>query len=146
MNLSCIRKPGSNDGFTLIELLVVLAILGMLAAIVGPQVIRHLGGAKVDTTRLQIKDLEAALDIYYLETGSYPNTEQGLEALIAQPQGVKRWNGPYLKKSSVPKDAWGNEYNYHSPGEDGRAYDLFSLGADNTPGGDGDNQDIASWE
>lgn len=146
MRISPKNMMGINKGFTLIELLVVLAILGMLAAIVGPQVIKQLGGAKVDTARLQIKDLEAALDIYYLETGSYPRTDQGLDALVRQPEEVQRWNGPYLKKSSVPNDPWGNEYYYRSPGEDGRDYDLYSLGADNSPGGKGDNQDIVSWE
>jgi general secretion pathway protein G len=128
----------------LIELLVVLVILGLLAGLVGPQILRYLGGAKSDTTRLQIEELGAGLDLFHLEVGRYPSTEEGLAALVEEPTGVSNWNGPYLKKKTVPKDPWGNDYNYLSPGENG-VYDLFSLGQDNMEGGEDENEDIVSW-
>jgi len=137
------RLYGEN-GFTLIELLVVLVILGLLAGLVGPQVLRYLGGAKSDTARLQIEELGAGLDLYHLETGRYPTTEEGLGALVEQPVGVNNWNGPYLKKKTVPRDPWGNEYYYRSPGEHGM-YDLYSLGQDNMEAGEGEAADIVSW-
>jgi general secretion pathway protein G len=133
-----------ENGFTLIELLVVLVILGLLAGLVGPQVLRYLGGAKSDTARLQIEELGAGLDLYHLETGRYPTTEEGLNALVEQPVGVSKWNGPYLKKKTVPTDPWGNDYHYRSPGENGM-YDLYSLGQDNMEGGEGDAADVVSW-
>ena len=133
-----------ENGFTLIELLVVLVILGLLAGLVGPQVLRYLGGAKSDTARLQIEELGAGLDLYHLETGRYPTTEEGLSALVEQPAGISNWNGPYLKKKTVPGDPWGNEYHYRSPGENGM-YDLYSLGQDNMEAGEGNAADIVSW-
>lgn len=133
-----------ENGFTLIELLVVLVILGLLAGLVGPQVLRYLGGAKSDTAKLQIEELGAGLDLYHLETGNYPTTEEGLGALVEQPVGASNWNGPYLKKKTIPKDPWGNDYHYRSPGENGM-YDLYSLGQDNMEGGEGDAADIVSW-
>jgi general secretion pathway protein G len=139
------RTRRRASGFTLIELLVVLVILGLLAGLVGPQVIKYLSGAKSDTARLQIEQLGGALDMYRLEVGQYPSTDQGLQALVERPSGVERWNGPYLKKKQVPKDPWGYDYVYRSPGEHG-AYDLYSLGADHAEGGDGENRDIVSWE
>jgi general secretion pathway protein G len=132
-------------GFTLIELLVVLVILGMLAGLVGPQVMKYLGESKTKTARVQIEDINAALDLFRLEVGHYPTTEEGLEALVEQPAGEDRWNGPYLRKRTVPEDPWGYPYHYRSPGESG-AYDLYSLGADNAPGGDNESQDILGWE
>jgi general secretion pathway protein G len=136
------RRAG---GFSLIELLVVLAILGLLAGLVGPQVMKFLGGSKTKTARLQIEDLGAALDLYRLEVGRYPSSSEGLKALVEQPSGAPNWNGPYLKKKQVPQDPWGDDYQYRSPGEHG-AFDIFSLGADNAEGGEGENQDIVSWE
>lgn len=132
-------------GFTLIELLVVLTIIALLAAVVGPRVMKQLSGAKSKTARMQVEDLGAGLDLFNLENGRYPSTQEGLEALIKAPPGLKTWNGPYLKKSRIPLDPWKNSYHYLSPGEHG-AYDLYSLGADNAPGGDNDNADILSWE
>ena len=131
-------------GFTLIELLVVLVILGLLAGLVGPQILRYLGGAKSDTAALQIEQLGAGLDLYHLEVGHYPTTEEGLQVLVEQPADNSRWNGPYLKKNKVPKDPWGNDYHYRSPGEHG-PYDLYSLGSDNLEGGEGENRDVVSW-
>jgi general secretion pathway protein G len=132
-------------GFSLIELLVVLVILALLGGIVGPRVLKHVGRAKSNTAALQIEDLSAAVDIYMLEVGQYPTTEQGLQALVEAPAGEEKWNGPYLKKTTVPKDPWGNAYEFKSPGEHGD-YDIYSLGADNAIGGEKENRDITSWE
>jgi len=138
------KAEHGQRGFTLIELLVVLVILGLLAGLVGPQILRYLGSAKSDTTRLQIEELGAGLDLFHLEVGRYPTTDEGLAALVEEPTGVSNWNGPYLKKKTMPNDPWGNNYNYVSPGENG-IYDLFSLGQDNMEGGEDENEDIVSW-
>jgi len=132
-------------GFSLIELLVVLVILGLLAGLVGPQVIKYLCGANTKTAKLQIEDFSTALDAFRLDMGRYPTSAEGLAALVAQPSGAARWNGPYLRKNAIPKDPWGNDYQYRSPGQHGGAFDLYSLGADNAEGGDGENQDVVSW-
>jgi general secretion pathway protein G len=137
------RYPRFN-GFTLIELLVVLVILGLLAGLVGPRVLNYLGGAKSDTARLQIEELGAGLDLFYLEVGRYPTSDEGLVALVEEPTDVTNWNGPYLKKKTIPKDPWGNDYLYQSPGDNG-PYDLYSYGMDGAEGGEGDNSDIVSW-
>jgi len=147
--MSGVRRLGMGErqtGFTLIELLVVLVILGLLAGLVGPQVMKYLGTSKTKTAHLQIKDLGAALDLYRLEVGRYPSVEEGLNALVEAPQGTdSRWNGPYLKKRAVPKDPWGFDYHYRFPGEQD-IYDLYSLGADNAQGGNGEDADILGWE
>jgi general secretion pathway protein G len=135
----------TRAGFTLLELLVVLVILGLLAGLVGPRVMKYLSGAKSDTARLQVADLSAALDMYKIEVGRYPTSDEGLEALVQQPTGAGNWNGPYLKKKQLPKDPWGHDYQYRAPGEHGE-FDLYSLGADNTEGGNGENRDVVSWE
>ena len=100
---------------------------------------------KTNTAKLQIEDLSAALDIYRLENGRYPTTEQGLDSLVVNKTGSKTWDGPYLKKTVIPKDPWGFEYKYESPGTHG-SFDLYSLGADNLLGGEGENQDVLGWE
>ena len=133
-----------NKGFTLIELMVVLVILGLLAALVAPRVLNRLGQSKQKIARTQIEMLSSALDQFKLDTGRYPTTEEGLEALIKDP-GVPGWNGPYLKKNKIPKDPWGRDFIYKCPGEHGD-FDLYSLGADGKPGGTGENADIVSWE
>ena len=135
-------RRNRNDGFTLLELLVVLAILVLIAGFAAPQALKWLGGAKSDTARVQIEALGTAIDLYKLEVGNYP---EQLEDLVSRPSGSDRWNGPYLKKGSVPKDPWDREYQYTFPGEHG-AYDLVSLGADNADGGEGENRDITSWQ
>jgi len=132
-------------GFTLIELLVVLVILGLLMSVVGPRVMKYVGGAKTDTARMQVQELAGALDMYHLEVGRYPSQEAGLLALVEQPAGATRWKGPYLRKSTIPKDPWGNEYIYRFPGQHG-AFDLYSLGADGQVGGEGEDAEIGSWE
>ncbi len=131
-----------EHGFTLLELLVVLAIIAMLAGIVGPQVMKHLGASKTKAARVQIEDLSAALDMHKLDSGKYPKS---LTGLVERPSDSKRWNGPYLRKTKVPKDPWLQEYHYASPGEHGK-FDLYSYGADEKEGGEGEDQDINSWE
>jgi len=147
MNLphTALQKPSTNRGFTLLELLVVLVILGLLAGLVGPQVMNQLEGAKSKTAILQMEELSAALDLYRLDVGRYPDTDQGLGALIEQPSGTLSWNGPYLKKGVIRNDPWGYPYVYQSPGKQA-PFELSSLGADNQPGGDGENRDLHSWE
>ena len=139
------KMNSTMHGFTLIELLVVLAIIGLLAGLVGPQVMKHLGGAKTKTARVQIEDLAGALDMYKMDVGRYPTSSEGLQALVEKPSSARAWNGPYLRKNKVPQDPWIYDYHYVSPGEHGR-FDIYSLGADNAAGGDGEDQDINSWE
>jgi general secretion pathway protein G len=134
-----------QTGFTLLELLVVLGIIAMLAGLVGPAVMKHMGESKIKAAKVQIEDLAQTLDMYKLDVGSYPTSEQGLNALIESPDGAQRWNGPYLRKSKVPLDPWNNEYKYNSPGEHGK-FDIVSLGADGKEGGEGEDKDLASWE
>ena len=131
------RRPGA--GFTLIELLVVLAILALLAGLVGPRVLNQLGGAKSKTAAVQIADLDKALELFKLDVGRYPSTEEGLQALQAKPASVASgWAGPYLK-GGVPNDPWGKPYQYKL---EGGAVLIQSLGADGAPGGDGENADL----
>jgi general secretion pathway protein G len=132
------------SGFTLIEIMVVMTIIGLLMALVAPRFMRSVSKAEKGAARAQIELLGTALDTYRLDVGAYPTTQQGLQALVQRQFGVDRWDGPYLKKG-VPKDPWGRDYVYRSPGEHG-PYDLFSYGADGAPGGDGDGTDIVSWE
>ena len=139
------RSGWRGRGFTLLEILVVLVILGLMASLVGPQVFKHLSSSKTKAAQLQIQELSGALDLYRLELGSYPTTEQGLDALLTKPRNMDNWNGPYLKKNVIRKDPWGNDYQYRSPGQHGD-FDLWSLGADNREGGDGENRDVLSWE
>jgi general secretion pathway protein G len=143
------NKLTNRSGFTLIEIMVVIVILAMLAAIVGPKLMGRTDDAKVTDAQVQIKNIETALKLYKLDNGSYPSTEQGLGALVTKPTvGVipKSYkDGGYLESKKMPKDPWGNDYLYVSPGEHGD-YDLFSYGADGAKGGDGKNADITSWD
>jgi general secretion pathway protein G len=132
------------NGYTLVELLVVLAILGLLVALAAPRVIKYLGSAKTDTARIQIEKLGGVLDLYRLEIGRYPTEQEGLESLVERPPQLEAWNGPYLKNRDALTDPWGRPYGYRSPGEHGD-YDLYTLGADGKEGGDGEDQDVASW-
>jgi general secretion pathway protein G len=133
-----------EDGFTLVELLVVLGIIVMLAALVAPQVIRYLGQARTDTASAQLKNVESALELYYLDNGQYPSTEDGLLALVTAPASAKAWRGPYLKRKDGVTDPWGKPFTYKVPGEKGE-YDVFSLGRDGQPGGEGEDKDLTNW-
>lgn len=133
----------SDKGFTLVELLVVMVIIGLLAALVAPKLFPKLGKGKQAAAKAQIELIGQALDHYRLDTGSYPTTEQGLNALITNP-GVEKWQGPYLKKG-VPLDPWGKPYIYQYPGTHGD-YDLYYYGRDGKPGGDGEDEDVVSWQ
>ena len=126
-------------GFTLLELLVVLAILGLLIGLVAPAALRQLGSAKEKIAHQSIERIAGVLDIYKLDVGSYPTTDQGLQALITRPSGITRWNGPYLKGEKIPEDPWGRPFVYRSPSQrPGHEYDLLSLGPTGQPGGSGD--------
>ena len=127
-------------GFTLLELLVVMAIIGLLAGYVGPRYFAQIGKSEVKVAKAQMDSLEKALDQYRLDTGHYPNQEQGIAALIKKPANEPRWDGPYLKKD-LPLDPWGRAYAYKIPGEKGE-YDLVSLGKDGAPGGAGEAADL----
>jgi len=133
----------NRKGFTLIELLVVMVILGMLAALVGPQIFGKVGKGKQSAAKTQIEMLGQALDSYRLDVGRDPTTSEGLNALVTNP-GAQGWDGSYLKKG-VPNDPWQKPYQYQSPGAHGD-YDLFSYGADGAAGGEGENKDVNSWE
>ena len=136
-----IRKTDAK-GFTLIELLIVMAIIAMLAAIVGPSIFNKLVGAKRDGAAAQISTLDTAIAGYRLDVGKYPNS---LEGLIKNDTGSSRWRSKYLNKSHVPKDPWGNDYHYQAPGSHDNDYDLYSYGPDNQEGGEGDDADIVNW-
>ena len=130
-------------GFTLLELLVVLAILGLLVGLAGPAVMHQLFSAKQKIAGQSIERLASVLDMYKLDVGSYPTTEQGLQALLAQPQGVKNWSGPYLKGDKTPEDPWGHAFVYRNPSQrPGHEFDLYSLGPTGRPGGTGSDAPI----
>ncbi len=142
------RRPKATKqrrGFTLIELLVVLVILGLLATIAAPQVIRFIGGAKSDTAKVQIERLSTTLDLFRLGVGRYPTDQESLRALVERPVGAEGWNGPYLAKADALIDPWGRPYVYTFPSRHGGAYDLMSLGADGKEGGTGEDQDVTNW-
>ncbi len=133
----------NRRGFTLVELLVVMVIIGLLAALVAPRLFQKVGKGKQSAAKAQIELLGAALDQFALDTGDYPTTSEGLNALITS-SGSDAWDGPYLKKA-LPMDPWGKPYQYQSPGSHGD-YDMFSYGKDGMQGGDGEAKDIVSWE
>ena len=131
-------------GFTLVELLVVLIILGLIAAFAAPQVIKYVGGAKSDSAKIQVERLSSVLDLYRLQVGRYPSDDEGLDALMDAPADASNWDGPYLKKADSLIDPWGRPYLYRFPGEHGD-FDLYTLGADDQEGGEGENRDLTSW-
>lgn len=133
----------ARAGFTLVEMLVVLVIIGLIMGLVGPRVLNYLSDARAKTAKLQIESFASALDLYFLDTGRYPSSNEGLTALVRRPAGIETWNGPYLKGGGVPQDPWGNPYVYRAPGERG-AYDIVSRGADGREGGTASAADIRS--
>lgn len=141
--LAPLARTRCAAGFTLLELLVVMVIIGLLAGYVGPRLFAQIGKSEVKVARAQIEALGKALDQYRIDAGRYPSTDQGLASLNEKPADEAKWQGPYLAKT-LPKDPWGRDYQYRSPGEHAD-YDLFSLGKDGRPGGDGDDGDVVSW-
>ena len=140
-----LTKYKMHQGFTLIELLVVLVILGLLAGLVGPNVMKYVGSSKIEVTKTQLEDLSAGLDLFKLDVGRYPSDSEGLPVLIKANDDLLGWNGPYLRKKRLPLDPWNRDYVYRNPGVE-NDYDLFSLGADGQPDGTGEDRDIGIWD
>ena len=142
------KKPGRDrddreSGFTLVELLVVLAIIALIATLAAPQVLRYLGAARTNAAKAQIRNIESALELYYVDNAKYPTDEEGLNALVAQPAGEARWNGPYLKGSTGLKDPWGRPYTYEVKA-DASGVVIRTLGKDGKPDGTGEDQDVSN--
>jgi general secretion pathway protein G len=133
-----------SRGFTLLELMVVLLILTLLATIAAPRVTQYLRKAKVQTAKIQVDALSAAVDSFHLDTGRFPTSDEGLKALMDRPGSLTNWEGPYLKKRESLVDPWGRPYLYRNPGQHGD-YDIYTLGSDNREGGEGDAADIGNW-
>lgn len=147
-NLQPSEKTGRDrddreSGFTLVELLVVLAIIALIATLAAPQVLRYLGAARTNAAKAQIRNIESALELYYVDNAKYPTDEEGLNALVAQPAGEARWNGPYLKGSTGLKDPWGRPYSYEVKA-DASGVVIRSLGKDGKPDGTGEDQDVTN--
>jgi general secretion pathway protein G len=139
------RRKRREAGVTLIEMLVVVTIIGLFVALVGPALWKNTDKARITAARSQIQNFMTALGSYKLDTGMFPTTEQGLQALRVRPEGLTQWNGPYMPQD-IPKDPWAHDYVYRYPGEHGDEPDITSLGQDGQPGGDGLNADIVSWK
>ncbi len=139
------RRRKGNAGVTLIEMLVVVTIIALFAALVAPRMLRRGDAARVTAARAQINSFMTALGAYKLDTGTFPTTEEGLQALRIKPAEANQWQGPYLPQD-IPVDPWGRPYLYKYPGEHGDEPDLVCLGADGQPGGDGINGDVVSWK
>ena len=137
-------KRDGEAGYTLVELLVVVAILGLLTLIATPFVLRYLDSAKVSTARTEIANISAGLDLFKIDVGRYPTTEEGLDALMKPPAGVDNWNGPYIKKTAGLKDPWGRPYLYRSPGQHGE-FDVYSYGATGEASASGEKPQVANW-
>jgi len=131
-------------GYSLLELLVVLAILGLIIGIAAPRVIGYFETSRSKTAKIEMSNVAAALDIYYLANGAYPTEAQGLKALIERPDGVETWDGPYLNRAEGIVDPWDRPYLYKQPGAQGK-FDLSSLGADGKAGGEDEDRDLGSW-
>ncbi len=131
-------------GYSLLELLVVLAILGLIIAIAAPRVIGYFDASKAKTAQIQISNIAAALDLYYLANGAYPSEQQGLKALVEKPEAIQSWDGPYLNRADGIIDPWGRPYLYKQPGTHGK-FDVSTLGADGKEGGEAEDRDLGSW-
>ena len=143
-NMTHLPKTPAEAGYTLTELLIVLAILALLVVVIAPQLTGGFTRARADVAALQMKKIQAALDLYSVDSGTFPKTENGLRALVEKPQGNDRWRGPYLPTAEDIRDPWGTEFHYVSPGAHG-PYDLYSNGADGAEGGTGDAADVKNW-
>ena len=144
--ISCRSDLGPAGGFTLIEIMVVVVIIGLLAAMVVPAVVGQVERARVTKAKQDMQGFETALAMFKLDNSKYPTTDQGLTALVQQPTdpSIRNWRpGGYLQQ--VSKDPWGYDYHYEFPGTHGKEYDLYTLGADNQPGGEGPDADIGNW-
>ena len=140
-----VRSAAYQAGFTLVEMLVVLTIIALILGLVGPRVLNYLSESRVKTAKLQIESFGSALDLFYLDSGRYPTTSEGLNALVQRPTGIEVWNGPYVKGGKVPSDPWGNPYQYRSPVESA-PYEIVSYGSDGREGGTGSAADISNVE
>ena len=138
------RRIAREAGMTLIEILVVLTLIGVVLGIVGSNYLGKSEQAKAKAAKIEIEQIAQTLDLFKLELGRYPTTQEGLQALVVAPPGLANWAGPYWKKSTAPKDPWSHEYKYAAPGAHG-AYDIISLGADGVEGGEGANKDVTNW-
>ncbi|MEI2386922.1 type II secretion system major pseudopilin GspG [Breoghania sp. JC706] len=138
------RGRRGRRGFSLLEVLVVLAIIALVASVVGPRAISYFSRAKTKTAALQIKEIESALELYFLDTGRYPGEDAGLSALVSAPPAETRWNGPYLKQASALTDPWNRPYRYRYPGQHAE-FDVYSFGRDGSEGGTGEDADIGNW-
>jgi general secretion pathway protein G len=133
-----------DAGFTLLELLVVLAIMGLLAAIIAPQVLKYLGSSRSQTAKVQIQNVDAALELFRLDVGRYPTPQEGLAALVTATPSAEGWNGPYLQKATALRDPWSQPYLYRVPGQHGEV-DVYTLGSDKAEGGTGEAKDVGNW-
>ncbi len=138
------HKARHDAGFTLLELLVVLAIMGILAAVIAPQVLKYVGTSRTQSTITQIQNITAALELYRLDVGRYPTPQEGLNALVTAPPTAPSRKGPYLRQASALRDPWGQPYLYTVPGKHGEV-DVYTLGADKAEGGTGEDQDVGNW-
>ncbi|MER9470743.1 type II secretion system major pseudopilin GspG [Mesorhizobium sp. M0482] len=132
-----------ESGFTLVELLVVLAIIALIATLAAPQVLRYLGSARTNAAKAQIRNIESALELYYVDNAKYPTADEGLSALVAAPAGEDHWNGPYLKGTTGLNDPWGKPYSYEVKA-DASGVLIRTFGRDGRPGGTGEDQDITN--
>jgi general secretion pathway protein G len=141
-----VLRSAASAGYTLIEILVVITIISLLLGLVGPRVLGYLSESRVKTAKLQIESFGSALDLFFLDTGRYPTSSEGLEALTERPSDVAIWNGPYVKGGRIPTDPWGYTYQYRSPTERAQPYEIVSFGSDGREGGSGTAADISNVE
>ncbi len=137
------RPPAArlHRGFTLLELVMVLVIIGVILAMVGPRVFTNLGRANAEVAKTKMEQIAGQLELFKLDVGRYPTTQEGLGALLTAPSGLANWNGPYIRDAKLLKDPWSNDFIYRSPGEKG-PFDILSFGADGKEGGEGENKDV----